>query len=95
MLNSIRNTILILSLLTLSFGFGNIFAFNAAHESVEKQQKEFMQLYDTYHNNNIMLKCITLNFIIVNDRVIACSIVNVDALKSPSKPTKKQKYDSA
>lgn len=93
MLESIRNTFLVLSLIVLSFGLGNIFAFNEAQKSVEAQQKEFMQLYDTYHSNDIMLKCITIKFIIINDNVIACSLVDKKAQKIPSKmKTKKNEY---
>lgn len=95
MLESIRNIVLLLSLLILSFGFGNIFAFNMASESIDQQQKQFMRLYDTYHNNDIMLKCLTVKFIIVNDKVIACSILDPDAKKTPSKtPTEMPEYQA-
>ena len=91
MLDSIRNIVLLLSLLILSFGFGNIFAFNSAHESIDQEQKKFMKLYDTFYSNDIMLKCLTVKFIIINDKVIACSILDSGsgAKKTPSK-TKKE-----
>lgn len=95
MLESLRNIILVLALLVLSFGFGNIFAFNVAQTSMLQEQKEFMQLYDTYHSNEIMLKCITMKFIIINDRVIACSLVGAKTQKDPNKTsTKKHEYQA-
>lgn len=66
-----------------------------ASEANDQQQKQLMKLYDTYHGNDIMLKCLTVKFIIVNNKVIACSLIEPDAKKTPSKtPTEMPEYQA-